>query len=125
MSTRPLSLREHAALLWVLSALDDPVQSEVLYRQSDEVLVGSGTPTMVELTLDKASARADLPDGPLPIRAVAYDDAGTPIGEVLVWIEDGLLSALEHAWYTDSRPDEFPPASQLRLAMGLNTRPGS
>jgi hypothetical protein len=114
MSTRPLSLREHAALLWVLTSLDDREQADILYRQSLDVVVTGGTPAMVDLSLDPGFERANLPNGPLPVRAIAYDDAGTPIGEVLVWVEDGLLSALEHAWYTDERPDEFPIPSQLR-----------
>lgn len=125
MTTRPLSLRERAALLWILAALDDTAQAEVLYRQSAKVMVSGGTPAMVELTPDPSSDPSELPDGPLPVRAVAYDDGGTALGEVLVWIEDGLLSALEHAWYTDSRPDEFPLPSQLRLVMSPDTRPGS
>jgi hypothetical protein len=49
MNPRPLSMREHAALLWVLTSLDDREQADVLYRQSLDVVVTGGTPAMVDL----------------------------------------------------------------------------
>ena len=36
-------------------------------------------------------------------------------GEVLVWIEDGLLSSAEYAWYTDEAPDAWPDPALVRI----------
>lgn len=111
---RPLSLSEHAALLWVLRAVPDRRDAELLYMQSLVAAVQGGPLTMRELAIPSACAAAPIPDGPLPVRAVAYDDDGAPIGELLVWVADGYLSAIEYAWYTDSAPAELPAPCQLR-----------
>ncbi len=73
-----------------------------------------GPITMIELSVPPSCDRAALTDGPLPVRAVALDGQGGFIGEVLVWVTDGYLSAIEYAWYTDEAPTELPPISQLR-----------
>ena len=47
-----------------------------------------------------AVAVFDYPDGPLPVRAFVNKDSGYQ-GEIIVWITDGRISGLEHAWVTD------------------------
>jgi hypothetical protein len=111
---RALSLSEHAALLWVLRALPDGGKAELLYAQSMAAAVQGGPLTMRELAIPSSCAAAPIPDGPLNVRAVAYDDDGTLLGELLVWVTDGYLSAIEYAWYTDSAPTELPAPRQLR-----------
>lgn len=113
---RSLSLREHAALLWVLSCLDDPVVAEVLYRQSLVVAAPDGPSTMVDLVVSSDAQPAVVADGPLPVRSVAFDENGQLLGEVMVWVSGGLLSALEYAWYSDEPPSCFPSPLALRLA---------
>ena len=112
---RTLSLREHAVLLWVLCELGESGAAEVLEAQSRAVSVVGGLPTMLELSVPMDERSLSLPDGPLPVRAIATTEAGGPIGEVLVWISAGYLSALEYAWYTDDPPSEFPCPSVLRV----------
>ena len=111
---RSLSLREHAALLWVLGSLDDRAEAELLYKQASLATVRGGPETMLELALLGSPRRANLPDGPLPIRAVAYGREDSPEGEVLVWVRGGLLSAIEYAWYGDVQPTEIPAPYHLR-----------
>ena len=55
-----------------------------------------------------------LPDGPISPGIDVLDDKGMLVGTVLLWIEQGLLFALEYAWYTDDMPSDWPHASQLR-----------
>lgn len=112
---RQLSLGEHAVVLWILAALPDSAVAELLHRQSIAAVVTGGPITMRELAIPQSLAPAPLPNGPLPVRAVARDDDGTPLGEVLVWVSGGYLSAIEYAWYTDAAPAELPAPSDLRL----------
>lgn len=114
--SRPLSLSEHAALLWVLQAFPNRDEAELLYGQSKDAVVQAGSVTMLELTIAPSHGPVAIPDGPLPVRAVAYDNDGRPLGELLVWISSGYLAAIEYAWYSDSMPTELPSLTQLRKA---------
>ena len=112
---RHVSLREMGALLWVLCSLPDQSSAAGLYRQTGGLLASIGdSPCFVELTVADQSLAIDLSDGPLPIRTLANGSDEQPLGEVLVWIASGLLSALEFGWVTEDRPEEFPTPQQLR-----------
>lgn len=114
--TRQLSLREMASLLWVLCALQDQARSAELYRQIEGLLAVTGdSPCFVELTVADHSLAIDIPDGPLPVRALAYGADEEPLGEVLVWITGGLLSAVEFGWVSEVPPEQFPLPQQLRI----------
>lgn len=112
---RRLSLSELAVVLWVLRALPDRVAAEQLYQQSIAAAVKGGPLTMLELAVPPSVAPVSVSDGPLPVRTAAYDHDGTPLGELLVWMSGGYLSAIEYAWYTDAAPAELPAPSELRL----------
>ncbi|WP_405178673.1 hypothetical protein OG225_32310 [Nocardia sp. NBC_01377] len=43
------------------------------------------------------------------------DHNGSPIGEVILWVENGWLSGIEYAWYTDERPLALPQPSRIEL----------
>jgi hypothetical protein len=109
-----LSLTEHAVLLWVLCALPDRGEAELLYEQSVVAKIHGGPLTMRELAIPASARPASILDGPLPVRAFASDEIGNLLGELLVWVSDGYLSTIEYAWYTDSVPTELPAPSQLR-----------
>ncbi len=113
---RELSLREAAALLWVLSdfAECELDMAESLHEQVTALRVVGGTPTMLELSVPTAVPTIALPDGPLPVRAICVDESGGPTGEVIVWVADGRLSGFEHAWYADEPPGRFPRPRELR-----------
>src|SRR5437764_14195728 len=42
------------------------------------------------------------------------DSSGRPTGFLILWVKDGYLSALEHAWVTEEMPQEFPSVERLR-----------
>jgi hypothetical protein len=43
------------------------------------------------------------------------DQDGTPVGELILWVEDGWLSGIEYAWYTDERPAALPDPDRVQV----------
>lgn len=86
-----------------------------LLSQLAAARVGPGSVTFLDLTVPANTPRVDLPDGPLPVSAVADDADGRPLGELIVWIEDGRLSALEYAWVGDEPPREWPAPENISI----------
>ena len=65
------------------------------------------------LDIESASPfEADLPNGPLPVRAYVPDETGED-GEVIVWISGGRISGLEYAWVTDRQPMRWPVPDEI------------
>lgn len=65
------------------------------------------------LDIESASPfEADLPTGPLPVRAYVPDETGED-GEVIVWISGGRISGLEYAWVTDRQPMRWPVPDEI------------
>lgn len=62
----------------------------------------------------QGASRVDLPDGPIqPV--VTYSTTEMPDGgEVLIWVRNGQLDALELPWFTSVMP-EIPTEQDLRL----------
>ena len=78
--------------------------------------VVAGSPTMVDVEVPPTVQRVPLPDGPIPVRAIVYDEAGRPEGEVLVWLRFGMLIGVEQAWFTDDPPSGWPAPGNVRLS---------
>jgi hypothetical protein len=77
------------------------------------------TSASIVLAVEGDVPSADLvPDGPAPIDAIVYDHAAEPIGELLLWVSAGYLSALEYGWWTDAPPVELPDAAHVVLDAG-------
>lgn len=108
---RPLARSERAVLERVL-ALDFPGAAE-LRAQLDHVRVlrpwfaGSAS-----LDLDTRGPRASVPDGVVPVLAEVWE-SGELKGEILLWAEDGRLSAIEYSWVTDEPPTTLPSADRV------------
>ncbi len=68
----------------------------------------------VNLSVAQEAVPAPLPDGPLPGEVWAYAADGATLGTVLLWVVDGVLSAVEYGWVTDDPPAHLPPVSALR-----------
>jgi hypothetical protein len=109
---RPLSDREQRVVAKVVSAT---VGADALLAQLPVAWVRSGPVTFLHLTVPADVPHADLPDGPLPVSAVVSDVDGRSIGEIIVWVEGGLLSALEYAWVTDEEPTEWPAPERVSI----------
>jgi hypothetical protein len=57
----------------------------------------------------------EVADGELPAGSEVRDPAGAHVGEVIVWVKDGYLSALEYAWVTDEPPRRLPDVARMKL----------
>lgn len=99
----------------VLREADFPGSRELL-QQASRVKVIGGPITMLDLRCIDAPAASAFADGPVPLSMLVSDSAGNPIGELLIWVEQGYLSGLEFAWWTDDAPDEIPTTDQVKVA---------
>lgn len=79
--------------------------------QAATVMAASGT-LFVDLVVDESLPRAAV-SGRVPVEA-AVDGAGH-VGGLMLWVDDGRLSALEYWWVTEGAPEGFPPASAIGL----------
>jgi hypothetical protein len=73
------------------------------------------TSPSIDLRIAPAAPSAGRPDGPVPIEANVYDESGEYVGEFLVWVENGRLSALEYATISDDAPTELPNPAQVTV----------
>lgn len=69
----------------------------------------------IDLSTDGECAPAEIPDGVFPARSIVIDDGGHPIGSLLIWVESGMLSALEYAWYSDEPPTSLPDPAMIKF----------
>ncbi|MEU2014345.1 hypothetical protein, partial [Nocardia sp. NPDC019302] len=75
---------------------------------------GVGSPS-VDLSVRPGAVQASgAPDGIFASGAVTDRD-GSPIGEVILWVQNGWLSGIEYAWYTDERPRALPEPDRIAL----------
>lgn len=110
-------------LTWKVRELLDRILQQAVFLGSDEMLgqvpnvtVVGGPMTMLELRVTRPAAPSAFKDGPAPISATVSDSAGAAIGEMLLWLEDGYLSTLEFAWWTDDPPDHLPNLDRVQVA---------
>lgn len=112
--SRDLSDDERALLVRLLQDRAF-VGADSLLEQAGSARVVGGLPTLLDLEVANTAPRADVADGPAPLRAFVEATSGEVEGEVLVWVNGGYLSGLEFAWYSDSPPSGMPRAEQLRF----------
>ncbi|MFE7741706.1 hypothetical protein [Nocardia sp. NPDC057455] len=75
---------------------------------------GIGSPS-VDLAVRPGAVHASgSPDGIFASGTVT-DRNGSPIGEVILWVENGWLSGIEYAWFTDERPRALPEPGRIEL----------
>ncbi|MEV7607813.1 hypothetical protein AB0N65_20465 [Paenarthrobacter sp. NPDC089322] len=87
-----------------------------LIEQASTVAVVGGPVTMLDLRSSPDHAASAFTNGPIPVSVEVFDVSGSSIGELLVWVDAGRLSALEFAWWTDERPAQLPHPSQLKIS---------
>ncbi len=102
VAPRALTLNEARLLSLIIGALQED-DARSLAAQIYATTVGGDTPTMLDLVVAPGTSPATIDDGPLPVRAIA------PQGEILVWVRNGTLAALEYAWTAENAPTEMPP----------------
>lgn len=67
-----------------------------------------------DISLSPNARRSPLPDGPHADGDWSWVGPGKPIGNFLLWIEAGQMTALEYAWVTDEMPTRYLDLSRLR-----------
>lgn len=77
---------------------------------------GSCSPS-VDLEVLPPFPKSRIPDGVIPATGVVKDFSGELVGELLVWVSDGSLSALEYSWYTDEAPVELPDPGSVTVTV--------
>jgi len=111
VDSRDLTPNEQAILLRVLDARPDYAE---LRAQVVDARVSGGVPTLLDLRVAESSPASAVSDGPLPETALVESPDGVK-GEIIVWVTNGLLAALELVWYTEEAPAQFPDPSAVRL----------
>jgi hypothetical protein len=87
-----------------------------LSAQVPYLRIGEGPITFIRFVIDRSIApRSTFERGPVPGHAWVLAAGGSPIGTMLVWVDDGYISALEYAWVSDEPPIELPEVDQIRL----------
>lgn len=104
---RSLTDRERAVLDLLLS-VDFP--GVLALRAQARGVRAEREGVVIDLVVDAALPRATVASR-TPVQA-AVDGAGHRGGLVL-FVDDGRLSALEHWWVTDEKPDAFPPLTAI------------
>ncbi|MFT9478606.1 hypothetical protein [Streptomyces sp. 11-1-2] len=77
---------------------------------------GSDSPS-VDLEVVEPFPRAEVSDGVIPAIGAVKDSSGELVGELLLWVSDGCLSALEYSWYTDEAPVVLPGPHDVTVAV--------
>jgi hypothetical protein len=116
-AARPLTDEERRVLEHVLS-LDFEGAVELRAQLERTEVAGTWSPgsPSLHLRVRRPAPPAPLVDRLVPVRAVVDDATGSPVGELLVWLDDGYLNALEYAWVTDEMPGALPPLERIHLA---------
>ncbi len=116
-SSRPLTTLEHQVISAILCA-DCPGVLELRAQLSTARVRGNWTPKgspSIDLEVSSVAPAAPLSGPTLPVDVHVYDDQGRFLGELIVWLSNGKLSALEYAWVTDSAPLSLPNVEMLRV----------
>lgn len=87
----------------------------IIATQAAAATVLVDSPTMLDVQVAANAPRIPLANGPIPVDAIVLDEAERLTGEILVWIEGGMLIGIEQAWYTDEPPTGWPPRARVRL----------
>jgi len=113
---RPLTTAEREVLESMLSP-DFPGAAQLRAQIPHTQVVAVWSPGLpsVDLSVSADADPAPVADGEIPAGSEVRDEAGEYLGEILVWVEDGRLSALEYAWVTDDPPHRLPTAAELKI----------
>lgn len=106
-----------AEILDLLAHVTAPLgkASVTLQRQAEVARVVRCSATMLDIAVPADRDEVELPDGPVPARALVYDHEQL-VGELLVWVRNGRLIGLEQAWYTETPPRAWPSPESVRVA---------
>ena len=83
--------------------------------QARHARVTAYSPTYIDLDIPTNCDPGKWADGPLEIQPLVTDQAGEPVGEILVWVSAGRMTLLEQAWFTDDPPTTWPSIESVRI----------
>ncbi|MFI2761476.1 hypothetical protein ACH5A3_21785 [Streptomyces echinatus] len=106
---RPLSLLERHVVAKLLAS-EFPGAKELRSQLAAARVIGhwGAESPSVDLEVPADVPEARIADGIIPATGTVTDGSGELVGELLVWVSDGKLSALEFSWYGDAAPTELP-----------------
>jgi hypothetical protein len=111
---RDLSSNERELLEWLLADPNvpcaDTLRAQIPFTRAVEGV--PNMPTWLHLGVFGGDP-ADCPDGNVA-DAVVYSPSGQPTGFLFLWTANGYLESVEHPWFTDDMPLEFPTPDRLR-----------
>ena len=100
-------------LVTVMLSSSDFHGRDELVGQATEVRVTGGPVTMLALDVGANAPRSAFDQNRVPGTAWVNDADGNVIGTLVLWTQDGFLSALEHGWVTEEPPSELPGPEQV------------
>ncbi len=115
---RPLTDAERNVLLHMLSAPFPgaaELRAQIVHARVIKNWEPAGSPS-IDVFVPAGSPRASIPDGLAPVTAQVIDREGSYLGELLLWVVGGKISALEYSWVTDESPDQLPETSWIRVS---------
>ena len=93
--------------------------AETFARQVDHAVVTEDERTWIYFSVPRSQPRLPWRDGVIPMGLnPGVVESGEPTSEVLVWVEDGRLCAMEHPWFTDDPPAGWPRVDDLVWDLG-------
>jgi len=111
---RSLNSSERAVIEVILSA--GPGRDALRSQLDHAKVVGTwAAGPSIDIEVPDGLPRHGGADGILPTCAQVRDASGDAVGELLLWIADGSLSALECAWYADDPPNKLPEAVAVEV----------
>jgi len=113
---RPLDPNERRVLDLLLRN-EVPGAAELRKQAAAVTVVGRcecGCPT-VDLAVPKALARAPSAGNLFSIEARVAPLGDEPTGDIILFLEGGVLSSLEYVFYTNNPPDDWPSSDRLSL----------
>jgi hypothetical protein len=119
VSYRPLTTAEINVLHRILS--EKSTDADRLRKQVSNAKVAKNwadNSPSIDIVVPESAERAHLEDGAISVAAHVADDSGEYLGELLIWVTDGRISALEYSWVTDEPPSELPDPRMIRLSKG-------
>ncbi|MGW5877206.1 hypothetical protein ACWFMI_11740 [Nocardiopsis terrae] len=120
---RELSPREKGVLEEILSR--DIPGFEELRQQVQNARVsgnwGSDLPS-IDIEVPETTPRSSVRNIIAPVDVSVLGERGEYLGEILVWLDDGRISAVEYAWVSDSPPRELPEVRQLKISPDRRNR---
>jgi len=114
---RPLLPNERDILLALLRCADFPGRDQLVLQVESATVIGyCPCPcATIALDVDRTVARGPyFPDRTIPTSATVLDTAGEIIGGIIVFVDDGYLSALEIYDYGEPI-SPLPPLERLEL----------